>query len=207
MANMKVAVKVGRTVCVHAGLTAKHLEDYGGLEGMNRQAQEWFTGDQTNVTYNNRGEYLSLRQPWVEAEARQMSYINSVPSFLGGGIGAAAPIWMRDYSSPNDLPPKNPKAQSMIDAALKELDCDRMVMGHTVQQKINCALDGKAWRVDVGVSRGVVAGTPEVLEVVMTNGTELVSVLTKKGKVPAKERQIMAIINDTYWFMDRRPVQ
>lgn len=41
MANMKVAVKVGRTVCVHAGLTAKHLDDYGGLPGINQKAQDW----------------------------------------------------------------------------------------------------------------------------------------------------------------------
>lgn len=41
LANMKVAVKVGRTVCVHAGLTTQHLEDYGGLRGMNEQAREW----------------------------------------------------------------------------------------------------------------------------------------------------------------------
>jgi len=41
LANMKVAVKVGKTVCVHAGLTAKHLDQYGGLKGMNGQAQNW----------------------------------------------------------------------------------------------------------------------------------------------------------------------
>ena len=41
LSNMKVAVKVGRTVCVHAGLTAKHLDQYGGLKGMNDDAQKW----------------------------------------------------------------------------------------------------------------------------------------------------------------------
>jgi Calcineurin-like phosphoesterase len=41
LANMKVAVKVGKTVCVHAGLTKQHLEDYGGLHGMNEQARTW----------------------------------------------------------------------------------------------------------------------------------------------------------------------
>ena len=188
MANMKMAVKVGRTVCVHAGLTAQHLEDYGGIEGMNRQAKEWFTSNTTNVIYNNKGEYTSLRDPWIEAEARQTSYINSLPPFLNGG--GISPIWMRDYSSPNDLPPRNPKAQSMIDAALEKVDCDRMVMGHSVQRQINSALNGKAWRIDIGVSRGVMAGEPEVLEIVKTNGREIVSVLTRQGKVPAEEREV-----------------
>jgi Calcineurin-like phosphoesterase len=41
LANMKVAVKVGKTICVHAGLTTKHLEEYGGLRGMNAQARAW----------------------------------------------------------------------------------------------------------------------------------------------------------------------
>ena len=194
MANMKVAVKVGRTVCVHAGLTAKHLQDYGGIEGMNRDARAWYLSspkDDLNVTYNNLGTYSNYREPVIDAEKRQTSYINSVPSFMGVGIGSDAPVWMRDYSSPNDMPPRNPKAQSMIDEALEKLDCDRMVVGHTVQRQINAALEGKAWRIDVGLSKGVVNGTPEVLEVKLENGEEVVSILTRKGKVPSKDRQTM----------------
>jgi hypothetical protein len=201
MANMKVAVQVGKTICVHAGLTKEHLQNYGGIAGMNQQAHDWFVamggvnGTIPNVTYNHQGAYDTPGQPWFEAEARQTYYINSSPPFLGGGIGATAPLWMRDYSSPNDQPPKNPEAQAMMDACLNELNCDRMVMGHTVQRQINCALNGKAWRVDTGVSRGVIAGTPEVLEVVQQNGTEVVSVMTKTKKIPAKERQILAMAN------------
>jgi Calcineurin-like phosphoesterase len=41
LANMKVAVQVGKTVCVHAGLTKQHLQQWGGLEGMNRMAHDW----------------------------------------------------------------------------------------------------------------------------------------------------------------------
>lgn len=195
MANMKVAVQVGRTVCVHAGLTKKQLKDYGGIEGMNQQAKEWITSQMSDVKYNNQGTYSNKLQPWVEAESRQTTYINTAPVFLGGGIGSISPVWMRDYSSPNDQPPKNPKAQSMIDAALKELECDRMVMGHTIQRQINCALDGKAWRIDVGMSRGVVSGTPEVLEVMVVNGAEVVSILTSDGKIPGDDRHIVAMAN------------
>jgi hypothetical protein len=42
--NFKVAVKVGRTVCVHAGLEAHHVDKYGGIEGMNLAARQWFAG-------------------------------------------------------------------------------------------------------------------------------------------------------------------
>lgn len=227
LANMKVAVQVGRTVCVHAGLTVDHLNDYGGISGMNQQAQAWVrqvqvqTGDAngsgnalwsnlspnnitTNININNQGKYTNMQQAMAEAEARQQYYIDTCPAFLGGGIGASSPVWMRDYSAPNDMPPKNPDAQKMIDAALATLDADRMVMGHTVQREINGALNGKAWRVDVGASRGMVAGTPEVLQVQMVNGTEVVSILTKNGKggggvavvaVPASERHVTAFVN------------
>jgi hypothetical protein len=196
LANMKVAVQVGRTVCVHAGLTVEHLNDYGGISGMNQQAQDWVRQVvSTNVTINNQGNYSNIRQAMVEANARQQHYIDTCPAFLSGGIGASSPVWMRDYSSPNDMPPKNPDAQKMIDAALTKLDADRMVMGHTVQSEINGALNGKAWRVDVGASRGVMAGTPEVLQVQLVNGTEVVSILTKNGKVAASERQVTAFVN------------
>jgi hypothetical protein len=49
LANMKVAVQVGKTVCVHAGLTKKHLTDWGGLEGMNRMAHDWIQAGEQHV--------------------------------------------------------------------------------------------------------------------------------------------------------------
>ncbi len=196
MANMKVAIQVGRTVCVHAGLTAEQLQENGGIAGLNYQARAYILGDtlRNRVAYNNHGYYASPLQPLIDAERRQWTYVNSIPKFFGVGIDVSSPVWMRDYSSPADGPPRNIMASSMIKKTLQEIgDCDRMVMGHTIQSKINAALDGRAWRVDVGASRGVLAGTPEVLEVCNVNGMEEVSVLTKYGKVPGAERHVMAM--------------
>ena len=78
--------------------------------------------------------------------------------------------------------------------ALKESgpDVQRMVMGHTPQHKINSALQGKAWRIDVGASSGVMGGTPEVLEIIHMggeNGEDIVNILTVEGKrIDGKER-------------------
>ena len=77
---------------------------------------------------------------------------------------------------------------------LAELDVDRMIMGHTPQNRINAALQGKAWRIDIGASRGISRmSTPkpvEVLEIVaLENGKEEVSILTESGRIPADERQ------------------
>jgi hypothetical protein len=247
MKNLKVAVKVGRTICVHAGLTAQHVEEHGGLSAMNRDAQEWMarevgskqepavsesdcndandeedyetaeeeveddapvaTDDMDIQNVENDGEEIVEEdgesdefttedvKEWVDVAARQASTYKTIPSILGGKNADQSPIWMRDYSAPPNLPPKNGKfAQAMINDCLDLLDCDRMVMGHTVQREINCALGGKAWRIDVGASRGVLGGTPEVLEIVKINGTEVVSVLSMHyGKVPEEERQVFGI--------------
>ena len=101
-------------------------------------------------------------------------------------------MWLRAFSSPPDRPPSRRDAQALIDGCLAELQADRMVMGHTVQSRINAALGGKAWRVDIGASKGVAGGTPEVLEVVSQgdNGEEVVSILTQRGRIPSRERQV-----------------
>ena len=139
---------------------------------------------------NNFAKYDNREALVAEVNRRAQVGSSTMPAVLGGGSGEKSPVWMRDYSDPADQPPKNPKAQQMIDATLFHLQADRMVMGHTVQRGINVALKDKAWRVDVGASKGVMSGTPEVLEVAMKDGKEIVSVLTNGGRIPAKERRV-----------------
>ena len=188
--HFKVAVVLGRTVCVHAGLTVEHLQKYGGIEGMNRQAREWIVSQQHSHN-NNDGMYETGEDIQKDAQHRANVASDNMPECLGGGIGSHSPVWMRDYSQPNDSSPRNPKAQQMMDAVLKELNCDRMVMGHTPQFKINAALNNKAWRIDVGASQGVMGGTPEVLEIIHGVTEDEVNILTRSGKVPAVDRQTM----------------
>jgi len=73
-------------------------------------------------------------------------------------------------------------------------DVRRMVMGHTPQHKINSALDGKAWRIDVGASKGVMGGTPEVLEIIHMGGEDdedIINVLTVEGdRIRGTERSV-----------------
>lgn len=66
-----------------------------------------------------------------------------------------------------------------------------MVIGHTPQSQINAIEDGKAWRIDVGMSRGMNANTPEVLEVLQNDeGEEEVFVITAEGRIPGEERYV-----------------
>lgn len=75
---------------------------------------------------------------------------------------------------------------------LRRLDASRLVMGHTPQSRINAILNGKAWRIDVGMSRGMNGTYPELLEIEKnTEGEECVCILTAEGKIPAEERYIV----------------
>mmetsp|Transcript_16624 Transcript_16624/g.25431 ORF Transcript_16624/g.25431 Transcript_16624/m.25431 type:complete len:513 (+) Transcript_16624:104-1642(+) len=196
LSNMKVVVVVGRTCFVHAGLTAGHIKNYGGIEGMNRATRDWFLNGAYGE-FNNTGQYETLDQIIRAAQNRAEAGTTSIPDCLSGGIGDSSPIWMRSYSQPANRAPTAPNAQGLIDDALNAIghDVQRMVMGHTPQRHINAALKGKAWRVDVGASKGVMSGSPEVLEIIhkgAKNGDDIVNVLTMyEGVVPSKERQIV----------------
>lgn len=199
--QMPVAVVVGKTCFVHAGLTKDHLVEYGGVDGMNAQVKEWFESSKPEFLENDDGFKFETVQDVIDnAQLRARTFAKSQPGCLGGGIGASSPVWMRDYSSPGDTSPKSPSASSMMNNCLKEfgkrdIDVQRMVMGHTPQRKINAALDGRAWRVDVGASSGVMNGTPEVLEILHQggeNGEDLIHILTVDGKrIPAMKRQTL----------------
>lgn len=82
-----------------------------------------------------------------------------------------------------------------------------MVMGHTPQRQINSALNGRAWRIDVGASRGVMGGTPEALEIVHMggeNGEDRVNILTVEGdRVDGKERAVPDDIIMDFFDMKR----
>lgn len=230
LSNMMVACVVGRTVFVHAGLTANHLRvvkdssgigegdvaggggeyNKNGITRLNEQAREWILKTH-HGNNNNYGEYDTVEEVIAAAQNRAKVASKTMPDCLGGGVGAASPVWMRDYSQPNDREPKNiAKTSVMISDALlaSGLDVRRMVMGHTPQRQINSALGGRAWRIDVGASKGVMGGTPEVLEIIHMggeNGEDVINILTVNGdRVSSKERSVSKDDNAIMDFFDMR---
>jgi hypothetical protein len=59
----------------------------------------------------------------------------------------SSPVWVRRYSLTADE-----QSCNLAKQALAAIPAKRMVVGHTVQQRINPACDGKVWRIDVGMS-------------------------------------------------------
>eukprot|EP00977_Amphora_coffeiformis_P027827 scaffold34646_cov173-Amphora_coffeaeformis.AAC.33 len=186
--QLSVAVVVGRTLCVHAGLTTQHLEAYeGSLERLNQAAQVWITTSHHGYNYNTLDSKVSPDEVINLANSRARVASRALPGCLGGkGSESTSPVWMRDYSNTTITP----SAQTMLDQILGELATSRIVMGHTPQPMINCAGGGKAWRIDIAASRGMGGGTPEVLEIIHGSDTDEIHVLNHSGRIPANERMM-----------------
>ena len=109
LSNFKIAVKVGSTLLVHAGIVPEHLDRFGGITGMNEATRNWI------LKQSPRVGRTSLFVPPNDPEARLRTYITSMPDFfMEGDDNAHSPIWMRDYSDPPDDIPYNPQAREML---------------------------------------------------------------------------------------------
>ena len=79
-------------------------------------------------------------------------------------------LWNRDYSgrSVADLS-ADPRACAELAETLERMpgSVRRMVVGHSVQKggSVTSACGGAVWRVDIGMSRGVLGSSPQVLEI------------------------------------------
>ena len=109
LSKFKIAVQVGETLLVHAGMVPEHLDRFGGITGMNDATRNWILKQVPRVGRT------SLFIPPNDPEARLRTYISSMPDFfMEGDDNAHSPIWMRDYSDPPDDIPFNPNAREML---------------------------------------------------------------------------------------------
>lgn len=91
-----------------------------------------------------------VRAGVAEADAQVHSWLlgetKQAPELVMGEDGM---VWTRSLS---DGAPKDADCKGLHEV-LARLEADRLVMGHTVQQAgITSACDGKAWRIDTGMS-------------------------------------------------------
>lgn len=113
---------------------------------------------------------------WLRAE-------RDIPSILLPGLGQRSPVWTRYLSNPPDVDVSSNSCAELREA-LALLGAKRVVVGHTPQDRINCAC-GCIWRIDLGMSAAMGGGRLEAIEIV---GDE-VNVLTLDGEsVPGSKR-------------------
>jgi len=137
LARHAVVLKVDDWVFCHGGLLPHHVAY--GLERMNWEVSKWMTG---------------LR----ESDGSQQ-----IPFIATSGYDSV--VWNRLYSRDiSDLDGHQiNQIQSVLEETLQAVGAKAMVVGHTPQTSgVNCAYDCSIWRIDVGMSSGVLDSQPEV---------------------------------------------
>eukprot|EP00301_Raphidiophrys_heterophryoidea_P010606 c15788_g1_i1.p1 GENE.c15788_g1_i1~~c15788_g1_i1.p1 ORF type:complete len:393 (-),score=95.20 c15788_g1_i1:51-1187(-) len=75
--------------------------------------------------------------------------------------GKNAIVWSRKFSNPDEACDCRTLA-----SVLDTIGAKSMIVGHSIQDRINSACDGRVIRIDVGMSKGCSNSAPQVLEIV-----------------------------------------
>ncbi|GIL72967.1 hypothetical protein Vretimale_4613 [Volvox reticuliferus] len=131
---------VNDTVFAHGGLLPIHVEY--GIERLNTEVAAWMRGDQ------------------------QPDGNKCPPPFLAMG-DANSVMWNRTLSKERFATPyERYHACRALQQALAKVRGKRLVVGHTPQLSgVNCECENQVWRIDVGMSYGVLNRPVQVLEI------------------------------------------
>ncbi|GJY15248.1 shewanella-like protein phosphatase 1 [Tanacetum coccineum] len=141
LARHPVVLKVDDWVFCHGGLLPHHVTY--GIERINNEVSKWMI----NVSEEDDAE-------------------SQIPFIATRGYDSV--VWNRLYSrDTDDLEDYHiEQIQSILDSTLQVVGAKAMVVGHTPQTTgVNCKYNCSIWRVDVGMSSGVLDSRPEVLEI------------------------------------------
>ncbi|KAI3986909.1 hypothetical protein MKX01_014610 [Papaver californicum] len=142
LARHPVALKVDDWVFCHGGLLPHHVAY--GVEKMNNKVSHWMRGPDDNGDNDPELPFIATR-------------------------GYDSVVWNRLYSGQTgDIEDYQARQiYSILQETLRALGGKAMVVGHTPQTEgINCKYGCSIWRVDVGMSSGVLNSRPEVLEII-----------------------------------------
>lgn len=109
LSNFKIAIQVGQTILVHAGIVPQHLTRFGGIKGMNEATKCWI------LKKGPRAGRKHMFIPPNDSEGRMRTYVQSMPDFfMEGDDNDFSPIWMRDYSDPPDSTSSDSNVREML---------------------------------------------------------------------------------------------
>ncbi|KDP45747.1 hypothetical protein JCGZ_17354 [Jatropha curcas] len=140
LARHPVVLRVNDWIFCHGGLLPHHVAY--GIERINREVSHWMKGQSESDASPN------------------------IPFIATRGYDSV--VWNRLYSRDmSDLEDYNSKQiLSILDETLQAVGAKAMVVGHTPQTSgVNCEYNCSVWRIDVGMSSGVLHSRPEVLEI------------------------------------------
>lgn len=140
LARHGVVLKVDDWLFCHGGLLPHHVAY--GLERLNREVSRWMKGP-SEADDSPQFPFIAIR-------------------------GYDSIVWNRLYSR-DRLELENyqlDQIQYLLEETLQSVGAKAMVVGHTPQPMgVNCKYNCSIWRIDVGMSRGVLDSSPEVLEI------------------------------------------
>ncbi|KAL4610823.1 hypothetical protein ACB092_08G079700 [Castanea dentata] len=140
LAQHAVVLKVNDWVFCHGGLLPHHVAY--GIERMNGEVSHWMRG------LSESGD--SPQIPFMATRGYDSVVWNR--------------LFSRDVSDLEDYQIK--QIHSILEETLQAVGATAMVVGHTPQTLgVNCKYNCSIWRIDVGMSSGVLNSRPEVLEV------------------------------------------
>ncbi|XP_061365644.1 shewanella-like protein phosphatase 1 isoform X1 [Gastrolobium bilobum] len=160
LARHAVALKVNDWVFCHGGLLPHHVAY--GIERMNKEVSEWMRG-----LSENDG---TLDIPFIATR------------------GYDSVVWNRLYSrdTPDLVDFQANQVCSILEETLQAIGAKAMVVGHTPQTiGVNCKYNCSIWRVDVGMSSGVLNSKPEVLEIIDNKARVIRSKRDRYGELQA----------------------
>jgi len=154
---------VNDTVFAHGGLLPEHASY--GLERVNREVCRWMRGEKSD-----------------DGNA-------AAPPFLAMGDSNSI-MWNRLYSRERfPSPYEKFHTCNTLAQTLAKVNAKRLVVGHTPQlEGANCECDQQIWRVDVGMSGGVLDAAAEILEISVSGEDTLCRVVSASSasRVAAK---------------------
>ncbi|KAK2076088.1 hypothetical protein QBZ16_001424 [Prototheca wickerhamii] len=168
-ANPTVLV-VNDIVFAHGGLLPHHL-GYG-LERINAEVAHWMAG----VPYEQGASGPPPRPPAASAGTRRPR-----PPFEAFG-DATSIMWNRTYGREREAPHERRVVRDQLMATLRALRARALVVGHTPQARgLNADCEGRVWRVDVGMSAGVMDADPAVLEFSVADADGVVTATARRA--------------------------
>lgn len=141
LAKHGVVLKIDDWVFCHGGLLPHHVAY--GIDRMNNEVSKW------------------MRSGASEEDERQPDF----PFIATRGYDSV--VWNRLYSADDDADERrHDKIEYILEETLEAVGGRAMVVGHTPQTiGANCKYNCSIWRIDVGMSSGVLNSRPEVLEI------------------------------------------
>ncbi|KAK9816933.1 hypothetical protein WJX72_007178 [[Myrmecia] bisecta] len=158
---------INDTVFAHGGVLPVHVKY--GLERINREVSQWMQGYRMEDGSRMQPPYLAMGD-------------------------ASSVMWNRAFSKEKFATPHERYVISLqLKQTLQMIDAKQLVIGHTPQLVgANSECEGKVWRMDVGMSSGVLDAAPQVLEILPGENGESISRLV--GQASGSRRQVGAFL-------------